>query len=180
MSREPEILPLFIVNAYELYTATQPETLKIMLDWFRANDRNVYRSALATLTQARKLRPAFVEKKSLAEQYAWFYKTLKMKSCDEIGENLLQAYLMSAEQEMLAAFCDAMGIEHNGQGAVEGALPDELDSAKLDQAIDILTEKFTTHPPMIAMYLHCFNLQRQGGWPNLSEKLASDARLKLA
>ena len=30
------------------------------------------------------------------------------------------------------------------------------------------------------MYLQCFNLQVDGGWPELSDKLANDPRLKLS
>lgn len=149
-----------------------------MLDWFRANDRNVYKSAVATLASNRKLRPVFVEKKSLSEQYAWIHKTLKMKTCDTIGEHLMQAYLMAGQQPLLAMFCDGLGIGHDGKGSVTGELPPELEKAKLDETIDKLTDVFD--PKLVTMYLRCFNLQRSGGWPELTEKLEGDSRLQLS
>jgi hypothetical protein len=165
------------VKAHELYSAVDPAIVTQILDWFRANDKNVYRSAVATLATNRKLRPVFIEKKSMAEQYAWIHKTLKLKPCDTIGEHLLQAYLMAGQQSLLAMFCDGMGIPHDGKGSVVGDLPKKLDAARLDSTIDRLVDIFD--PKLFTVYLHCFNMQHPGGWPELNAKLESDARLTL-
>ncbi len=166
------------MKAHELYSAVDPAIVTQILDWFRANDRNVYRSAVATLAANRKLRPVFIEKKSMVEQYAWIHKTLKINACDTIGEHLLQAYLMAGQQSLLAMFCDGMGIPHDGKGSVVGNLPKKLDTERLNSTIVRLVDIF--EPKLLAVYLHCFNMQVPGGWPELSEKLASDERLKLA
>ena len=75
------------MKAHELYSAVDPAVVTEILDWFRANDRNVYKSAVATLAANRKLRPVFVQKKTLPDQYAWILKTLKLNACDTIGEH---------------------------------------------------------------------------------------------
>lgn len=165
------------MKAYELFTAVDPAQVTSMLDWFRANDRNVYKSAVATLAQARKLRPVFIQKKPLVEQYAWIHKTLQSKACDTIGEHILQAYLMAGQQPLLAAFCDAMSIPHDGKGSVVGDLPKQIDADRLNAAIDTLVASFD--PKIVAIYLHCFNMQQIDGWPTLTSKLADDARLAL-
>ena len=166
------------VKAHELYSAVDPAVVTQILDWFRANDRNVYRSAVATLAGNRKLRPVFIEKKSMAEQYAWVNKTLKLKACDTIGEHLLQAYLMAGQQSLLAMFCDGMGIPHDGKGSVVGNLPKKLDTERLNTTIDRLADIFD--PKLLTLYLHCFNMQVPGGWPELTAKIESDERLTLA
>ncbi len=166
------------MKAHELYTAVDPALVTQMLDWFRAHDRNVYKSAVATLAGNRKLRPVFIEKKPLAEQYSWIHKTLKINACNTIGEHILQAYLMAGQQPMLASFCDGMGIPHDGKGSVVGDLPKGLDAARLDETIDRLITVFD--PKLLTLYLHCFNMQVPGGWPNLTAKLESDERLTLA
>ena len=165
------------MKAHELYSAVDPAIVTEILDWFRANDRNVYKSAVATLATNRKLRPVFIQKKTLPEQYAWILKTLKLNACDTIGEHLLQAYLMSAQQSLLAMFCDGLGIPHDGKGSVVGDLPKKLDAERLANTIDKLVDIFD--PKMLTLYLHCFNLQVPGGWPDLTAKLESDERLKL-
>jgi hypothetical protein len=166
------------VKAHELYSAVDPAIVTEILDWFRANDRNVYKSAVATLAANRKLRPVFIQKKTLPEQYAWILKTLKLNACDTIGEHLLQAYLMSAQQSLLAMFCDGLGIPHDGRGSVVGDLPKKLDPERLSSTIGKLADIFD--PKMLTLYLYCFNLQVPGGWPELTAKLESDERLKLA
>lgn len=166
------------MKAHEIYTAVDPAVVTDMLDWFRANDRNVYKSAVATLASNRKLRLEFIQKKPLPEQYAWILKTLKIKACDTIGEHLLQAYLMAGQQSMLAMFCDGLGIPHDGKGSVVGDLPKKIDAARLDATIDKLVDVFD--PKLFTAYLHCFNLQTPGGWPAVTHKLETDERLKLA
>jgi hypothetical protein len=166
------------VKAHELYNAVDPALVTQMLDWFRDNDRNVYKSAVATLAQSRKLRLVFIQKKPVTEQYAWILKTLRGRQADTIGEHLLQAWFMAGNQPMLAKFCDAMGIQHDGKGSVTGDLPKALDAAKLDTAVDALIESFD--PKLVALYLHVFNLQTPGGWDSLTGKLAADSRLALA
>jgi len=166
------------VKAHELYTAVDPAVVTDMLDWFRANDRNVYKSAVATLATNRKLRLVFIQKKPLVEQYAWILKTLKLPACETIGEHLLQAYLMAGQQSMLAMFCDGLGIPHDGKGSVVGDLPRKIDGERLDATIDKLVDIFD--PKLLTMYLQCFNLQVDGGWPELTDKLANDPRLTLS
>ena len=166
------------MKAHELYTAVDPTLVTEMLDWFRANDRNVYKSAVATLAGNRKLRPVFIQKKSLVDQYAWIHRTLKLLACDTIGEHLLQAYLMAAQQSLLAMFCDGMGIPHDGKGSVVGELPKKMDPERLTETIERLLGLFD--PRLFTLYLRCFNLQVPGGWPELTEKLESDPRLVLA
>jgi len=166
------------VKAYEIYSAVDPSVVNQMLDWFRSNDRNVYKSAVASLADKRKLRPVFIEKKPMTEQYAWIHKTLKISACNTIGEHLMQAYLMAGQQSLLAMFCDGMGIQHDGKGSVVGELPEALDAKRLDSTIDRLIEVFD--PKILTLYLRCFNLQAPNGWTELSEKLNSDSRLVLA
>lgn len=165
------------MKSHELYSAVDPEIVNDMLDWFRANDRNVYKSAVATLAGNRKLRPVFIQKKPLPEQYAWIRKTLALKACDTIAEHLLQAYLMAAQQSMLAMFCDGLGIPHDGKGSVVGDLPKKIDAARLDETVERLVDIFD--PRLFTFYLHAFNMQVDGGWPELSAKIESDPRLVL-
>ncbi len=103
------------VKSHELFSTVDPAVVTEILDWFRANDRNVYKTAVSTLAGSRKLRPVFIQQKSLADQYAWIHKTLQIRACDEIGEQILQAYLMAGQQSMLGMFCDGMGIPHDGK-----------------------------------------------------------------
>lgn len=166
------------MKSHDIFSAVDPAVVTEILDWFRANDKGIYKSAVSTLAANRKLRPVFVQNKSMAEQYAWIHKTLQIKACDEIGDQILQAYLMAGQQSMLGMFCDGLGIPHDGKGSVVGDLPKGIDKNRLDATVDKLVDVFD--PKIFTLYLHCFNMQRMGGYPTLTEKIESDERLKLA
>ena len=161
----------------ELFSKFSPELVAQMLDWFRDQDRKVYKTAVASLAAQRKLRPVFIERKPLVDQYAWIHKTLQIKQCAGIGEHLLQAWLMGGQKEMLATFCDIIGIEHE-DGTVNGDLPETMDAGKLDNAVEMLLEEHD--PILVSIYLQMFNQQRADGWPELTAKLESDERLQLS
>lgn len=166
------------MKAFEVYQQVDPALVSDMFLWLRENERQLYKSAVASLTAARKLRPIFVEKKPVPEQIAWLHKTLKLRTSDTIGEHLFQAYFMKGQQQLLIAFCDGLGIEHDGEGSVEGSLPDTLDNEKLKSTIETLLEG--NDAKLITLYLHIFNLQTESGWENLGKLLEEDERLTLS
>ena len=166
------------MQAYEIYQNIKPSIITELFQWMRDEERELYKSTVATLANDRKLRPVFIQKKSVAEQIAWMHKTLKLKSSGMIGEHLFQVYFMQGQQQLLVDFCDAMGIEHDGKGSVDGALPDTLDSDKLRAAVDSLVKTFD--PQLVSLYLRVFNLQTENGWDSITEILNSDERLALS
>lgn len=166
------------MNAFEIYQKIDPSLVSDMFLWIRENERKLYKSAVASLTANRRLRPVFVEKKSVPDQISWLHKTLKLRTSDNIGEHLFQVYFMKAHQELLKGFCDGMGIEHDGEGSVEGDLPETLDGEKLKTTVDTLVG--THDPKVVTLYLHIFNLQTKDGWENIAETLDTDERLVLA
>ncbi len=166
------------MNAFEIYQQIDPSLVSDMFLWTRENDRQLYKSAIASLTANRNLRPVFVEKKSVPDQIAWLHKTLKLRTSDTIGEHLFQVYFMKGQQDLLKGFCDGMGIEHDGKGSVEGELPKELDADKAKGAVDAMLAKFDAK--LVTAYLYVFNLQTEGGWDSITALLESDDRLKLA
>ena len=64
------------VKAHELYNAVDPALVTQMLDWFRDNDRNVYKSAVATLEMAPvvKLSGSTSEESLVVRLKAWFQR----------------------------------------------------------------------------------------------------------
>jgi hypothetical protein len=149
---------------------------KELVAFFYESDRNVYKTTISTLATQRKLRPVFVTKKTRDLQFEWVVKALQTRRSDEIAQHLLQAWLMKAKSDMLIAFLEKQGIEHDGTGAVD-ELPKTLDPEKLKSAIDTLLEQYSAEE--VTLYLHMFQLQEEGGWPELAELLEKDQRLEL-
>ena len=165
------------MKAHELFQAVKPSIVSDLITWMRETDRNLYKTALGGLATNKKLRLPFLQKKSVADQIAWMHTNLQIKGNDLIAEHLLQVYFMQGQQEMLAAFCDALDIPHDGNGQVEGELPESLDTGKLKAAIDSLLERHD--PALVTLYLRTFNLQTPEGWSAMAEALEEDDRLTL-
>ena len=130
------------MKAHELFKLLDPAIVAELFTTFREEEREIYKSTVNSLAQARKLRPVYVQKKPVVEQIAWMHKTLNLRGSDMIGEHLLQVWFMKFQQPLLIKFCDGMEIDHNGEGSVEGELPSELDEAKLCSTIETLFGDF--------------------------------------
>lgn len=163
-----------MLASYQIFQKVPAATSEEILRHMRDEERDVYKSALATLAVGRKLRAVFIQKRPLDKQIGWMVQSLSMKGGDSVAEQLLQVWLLKAKKDMLVAFLDEVGIEHDGDGSVDD-LPEEFDEAKLEAGIDkILSE----HPAdAVKIYLHLFQSQRPGGWEQLGKRLEEDGRL---
>ena len=160
---------------HELYQKMSPETAAAGLAFLRKEDRDTYKTGLSSLAIQRKLRPAFIQKRPGDKQIEWMVDMLKMKTAVAVGEHLLQTWLMKEHTDMLVMFLDALEIDHDGEGSIEGELPDELDDDKLNSAVELVLGR--KEPEVVAIYLHMFKLQRPVEWDNLGKILDEDKRL---
>jgi hypothetical protein len=152
-----------------------PQLAEDVFRGLRENNRDVYKGALISLANERRLRPVFIQRKPLDAQVDWMVKTVKLKASDSAAEHILQIWLLKCHQDLLVDFLDGIGVPHDGEGSVE-ELPDELDADKVAPAIDRLLE--SRSPELVATYLWMFQTQKPGGWPPLTVCLHEDARLR--
>ena len=162
------------MKAYQIFQAISPELGKSIFQDLRDTHKEVYTSALASLAQQKRLRPVFVQRKPVPQQIEWMVKTAKQKVADGVTEHVLQIWLLKSQQEMLIEFLDALGVEHDDEGTVDD-LPETLDGKKLKSAVDLLLGKYPREN--VVLYLHMFQMQRPGGWEEVTEILEKDDRL---
>lgn len=129
------------MKAYYIFQQADEETISNILDWMRNQERAIYRAAVRELGALKKLRPEFIQRKPLQEQFSFIKKMLSWKPSNEIGDHLLQVWLLRKHQGMLITFLNTLGIPHDGNGIVN-ELPETLDKEKLAKAVDELFEKY--------------------------------------
>lgn len=165
------------MKAHQIFQFSSPDFTRAIFHYLRTEQKEVYRTALATLATGRKLRPIFVQRKSPDQQYAWLQKTAQMKGADGVCEHLLQLWLLKAQRDLLVKFLDGVGIEHDGEGAADD-LPDEIDAKKLAKTVkDLLADH---DPELVRVYLHTFQLQKSGGWDVIRDLIAKEPALQFA
>lgn len=165
------------MKAYQIFQAISPELGKSIFQDLRDTHKEVYSSTLASLAQQKRLRPVFIQRKPVPQQIEWMVKTAKQKVADGVSEHVLQIWLLKSQQEMLIEFLDALGVEHDDEGTVDD-LPETLDPKKLKKAVDLLLGKYPQEN--VVLYLHMFQMQRPGGWEEVTEILEKDDRLAFA
>ena len=166
------------MTAHEMFQKMSPDLGQTIIAWMRESEKDVFRTAINSLAQQRKLRPVFVTRKPKPEQAAWLIDQLKLRGNEAIGENLLQIWLMKGRSDMLSTFLNAIGVPHDGKGGIDGDIPPVLDLAKVKTGAAALLEKFPA--PEVAVYLNLFQLQQAGGWAAIDEAIAADPRLQVA
>lgn len=163
------------MQAHQLFQKISPTLSQQIINWMRTEEKNVYKAAVTTLAQQRKLRPVYITQKPRDAQTNFIVDSLKMRLTEGVGENILQVWLMKGRSEMLASFLDSIGVTHDGKGGVEGDLPATLDAAKVAAGAKKLLETFP--PEEVAVYLNLFQLQQAGGWPEINAALADNGLL---
>jgi len=163
------------MKSHQIFAAMPSALAADVLEFAFSADKKLYRAALEAVAQARKLRPVFLERQPRTERDASILTFLARPSMDVVSDNLLRAWLLKKHTAVLTDFLDALKIQHD-KGVVED-LPQSIDDAKLQSAIDTLLQKH--QPELAAVYLHAFTDMNDARWPNLEARLRDDPRLAL-
>ena len=164
------------MKAYYIFQQADEETISNILDWMRNQERAIYRAAVRELGALKKLRPEFIQRKPLQEQFSFIKQRRSWKPSNYICDHLLPVWLLRKIQDMLIKFLNTLGIPHDGNGIVN-ELPETLDKEKLAKAVDELFEKYPAG--VASVYLQMFQLQTEDGWEELAEVLANDPRVTI-
>jgi hypothetical protein len=164
-----------MLTSHELMGFVSPALANDILEFARESDKSTYKSVLAAVAQARRLRPVFLERQERTLRHAAMLSTLSKPSMDLMAGTLLRAWLVQKQKPMLVDFLTTLGIE-NKDGVVED-LPKTMDDAKLKGAVDALLAKYPQET--VAVYLNAFNDMNEANWDNLKSILENDSRLQL-
>ena len=164
-----------MLTSHELMGFMSPALALEIINYVYESDKPLYRTVLAAVAEARKLRPVFLERQPRTDRHNTMVQTLARPSLDAVTGNLVRAWLLKKYKSMLCDFLDALGITHN-EGVVED-LPGIIDDEKLRAAVETLLGKYP--PEVVAVYLNAFHDMNEVDWPNLKALLEGDKRLQL-
>lgn len=165
-----------MMSCHELLGFMSPSLASEILEYTYTADKPLYRATLASVAEAKKVRPIFYEKKPRADRHRDMLEMLSRPRMEAISANLIRGWLLKAESGMLSDFLDKMQIPHQ-KGVVE-KFPDNVEEPQLAQAIDLLLSKYPREKVII--YLNAFLATNETVWPSLESKLQNDERLQLA
>ncbi len=164
-----------MLTSHEILGFMSPALALEILTYAYEEDKPLYRTTLAAVAEARKLRPVYLERQPRTQRHAAMLATLSKPSLEMVTAGLIRTWLLKKHTALLGDFLDALGITHK-EGVVED-LPKAMDETKLRGAIDNLLAKY--RPEVVAVYLHAFQEMNEVDWPVLKTMLESDPRLQL-
>lgn len=162
------------MTAHELFATYSAGEAGEIFSWLHENDKAAYKTTVGMLATRRKLRPVFVERKPRDERHAWMREALSRPANADLATEILQAWVMGAQEQLVCDFLDALKVPHDGKGMLE-TLPAEPAGGAVEAAVDGL---FARHPAVaVRTYLHLFCSMDMTEWPGLRALVASDSRL---
>ena len=163
-----------MLTFHELIGFMSPKMANQILEDTQANNREVYRALVAAMAEAQKMRPVFIGRQPKERRHKNFVQMLSRIGAEEHAGNLIRGWLFKEHKDVLTDFLGKLGIEHE-EGMVDD-LPDSIDDAKLNEAVDLLLEKHDQE--LVAVYLTAFNASNENRWDNLDTLRADDERLQ--
>lgn len=164
-----------MLAAHEMFAFMSPALAREIVDQLHSGERDTYRALLQAVSDFRRVRPIFFERKPRVEQHQAIVESLSRPKLELNAIAALQTWLMKNQSAMLADFLNAMEIKHDN-GAVDD-LPEQVDDAKLAAAVEGILAKYP--PEKVALYLRAFNDLSKANWATLTKMLESDSRLQL-
>ena len=163
-----------MLTAHELFGFMSSDLSAQILETAYESDKGNYRLVISAVADARKLRPAFFERKPRTERHQEMAAMLAKPRLDAAANTLIRVWLMKKHAQMLIDFLDALAIAHK-EGVVDD-LPATIDDAKLREAIEKLLAKYPREE--VAVYLNAFYSMNDVSWLNLKTLLETDPRLQ--
>jgi hypothetical protein len=164
------------MTSYEIFGRCPFQLANEIFLYLYEKEKPVYRAVIQNLANQRKLRPVFIERKPRPERHTWLHQALARKPADDLATQVLQIWLLGAQQALICEFLDALQIKHDGKGVVD-QLPPEPEPEKLRNAVDLILQHHS--PEVVTIYLHLFLMMDDAGWKHLREVLEGDGRLRL-
>ena len=162
--------------SYEIFGRCSSQLANEIFVYLQEKEKPVYRAVIQNLANQRKLRPVFIERKPKPERHTWLQQALARKPADDLATQVLQIWLLGAQQPLICQFLDALEIKHDGKGVVD-QLPPEPEPEKIQSAVDLILEHQS--PEVVTIYLRLFLVMDDAGWVRLGEILEMDERLRL-
>lgn len=158
-----------------MFAALSRELAMQILEDIYVQQRDLYKTVLASAAQHLKVRPVFLERQPRADRHRRLATALGHAEMSTVAGNLIGTWLIKTQGTMLAEFLDALKIPHD-KGVVED-LPKTVEDAALNAAVDLLLSKY---PQEVAtLYLQAFHAMNDVQWENLRLLLRDDIRLQL-
>ena len=161
---------------HAIWPTLTPTFASEILVTVQKSNKKLYRTAVEVMAPRMGVRVPLLLEMPKAQRHAVWARILSQPQLEVLSFNIFSAWLIEAHKPMLCVWLDALGIPHGDNGCADH-FPPEPSPELLREGLEKLLQ--TYDPSLVAIYLRCFNVIDETGWPALEEILRTDPRLEL-
>lgn len=165
------------MHAFQIWASLSQPLQHEILESSYFNQKKLYRLLIQDMADVLRKRPILLQALPRKERHMLFQPILGLPNYQVLSQNLLMQWLVEDQSKMMAAFLDALGIEHDGKGCVD-SFPGEIDEAKLKAAVEKLYAEFPEEK--VTVYLRTFDVLSGANWPSLNPLIRESAAVETA
>jgi hypothetical protein len=158
------------MRSNEIFARMSPEQALAFLDEIHKQAPAVEEIALSAAAGAFRLRPVFLRRQPRKRQAEWMRQALARAAMAAVAEEVLAEYFLEYHTELLAAWLDALGLEHE-KGVLASNAPECPKPA--DLAGLVAEFRKAEDPGLRELLMRAFAAQSSINWPDLEALLAS-------
>jgi hypothetical protein len=157
------------MRSYQVFASMSPERATDILHVLNEKAPGIYVQAVAAASAAMKARPVYLMRQPAEKRAQAVRRALARVSANPVAGEILAVYFLECRKELLTAWLDAVGLEHD-DGTLSDDAPEQPEKAKLDAAVDRFLG--VDEDPDRALLLAAFAAQDAIEWPDLDARCA--------
>lgn len=157
------------MRSFQVFASMSPERAVEILHVLNEKAPGIYVQAVAAASAAMKARPVYLMKQPALKRAQAVRRALSRVTANPVAGEILAVYFLECRKELLTAWLDIVGLEHE-EGALSDDAPPQPDKKKLDTAVDAFLA--VDEDPDRMLLLAAFAAQDAIAWPDLDARCA--------
>ncbi len=156
------------LRSFQVFASMTPEHAQQVMQALADESPAVFAQAVAAASAALKARPVYLQRQPFAKRAEAVRRALSRVAANPVASEILAVYFLECRKQLLVAWLDALGLEHD-KGTLQADAPPEPPEAELRATVD----KFlaTDEDPDRPLLLAAFAAQDAIEWPVLEAAL---------
>ena len=154
------------MRPYQIFASMEASFAEQFFNGLAEGAPVMYQQMVHAAAAAMKARPGFVGKLPAEKKAAAMRRSLARVGADSLAEEMLAIYFLEVKKEMLTAWLDAVGLDHE-EGTLKEDAPEQPDDNKLVACIEAFRSGDDRSDR--DLLLKAFAAQSSIEWPKLDE-----------
>lgn len=163
------------MKSYQVFAGMSPAQAQRFFDTIAGEAPGLLRETVAAAALVLKVRPAFLARQKGRARQRLLQQALSRVTLNAMAEEVLAAYFVDLRLELLSAWLDALGIEHE-DGILSEEAPAAPPAEKLEQAVEAFRaagDGGAEDAEERELLLRAFAAQGAVDWPELEALLGT-------